>query len=92
MNGPEHYRMAQQLLEAAEGVRDKFSDRLKGVAVDPMGPVETKGWDIALAAALDAAQVHATLALAAAQVDAAELHSVETNGHDVMTEWGEVTR
>lgn len=90
MNGPQHYAMAEQLLAAAEGVRDKFSDRLKGVATDPMGPVETKGWDIALAAALDAAQAHATLALVAATVQANSLDAFEVaaTGASGLTEWG----
>ena len=92
MNGPQHYRMAEQLIVAAEDVRNKFSDRLHGVAADPMGPVEAKGWDIALAAALDAAQTHATLALVAAQVDAAGLYAEEINDASNMTEWGEAVR
>lgn len=42
-------------------------------------------------AAASIGQVHATLALAAATVDAAELHTLEINGKEAMTEWGEVT-
>lgn len=91
MNGPQHYRMAEQLLAAAEDVRDKFSDRIKGVAKDPMGPVEAKGWDLALSAALDAAQVHATLAQAAATVDTAELGIADEYGTEVVTDWGKAT-
>lgn len=92
MNGPQHYDAAEQLLAAAEDVRDKFSDRLKGVAADPLGPVEAKGWDIALAAALDAAQAHATLALAAAQVETAGLDTWDDHGLDRETDWGKAVR
>lgn len=38
------------------------------------------------------AQAHATLALVAAQVDAAGLHTMEINDASSMTEWGKAVR
>lgn len=78
MNGPEHYAKAEGLLENAR------------TNVGKDGPLLHSA-DVRLAL-VTAAQAHATLALAAAQVDAAELHSVGINGNEAMTEWGEVTR
>lgn len=61
-------------------------------AEELLASIEYKGTPEQVLAVATAAQAHATLALVAAQVDAADIHSVEINGHDAMTEWGEVTR
>ena len=85
MNGPQHYAEAERLIAAGEEVVKEIRVA-KGYESrrDALGKQAMGIWA--------QAQAHATLALTAAQIDAAELHSVEINGHDVMTEWGEVTR
>lgn len=66
MTGPEHYRMAEELLEVAEELADKTSYVLDAGG-DPSYP------NAAHMAILGAAQVHATLAVAAAMAEAVAL-------------------
>lgn len=85
MNGPQHYAEAERLIAAGEEVvKEIRAAKGNESRRDVLGKQAMGIWA--------QAQVHATLALAAAQVDAADLQTLETNGHDVMTEWGEVTR
>lgn len=61
-------------------------------AEELLASIEYRGTPEQVQAVATAAQAHATLALVAAQIDAANLHSVGINGNESMTEWGEVTR
>lgn len=95
MNGPEHYRRAEALLDSCQ-VATLLDIDDEGRAVEHYPVTE---WDVdgereedTVSASLAAAQVHATLALAAAQVEAA--YVTATNGHDgaIRTDWVEAIR
>lgn len=82
MTGPEHYREAERLL-----------DRVMDPGLSELA--KRKGWtarqtEAGLTATLAQAQVHATLALAAAQVDTAGgIYQAHGTVRD-WTEWNEV--
>ena len=59
MTGPEHYAEAERILVAVDAARRSADGRL----VDPVMAMQ---WQASLASEIAAAQVHATLALAAA--------------------------
>ncbi len=81
MNGPQHYKQAEVLLSNAW-------DHVGGPTGG--GPLLHSA-EVRLAL-VTAAQAHATLALVAAQVDAAGLDLWDDAGIDRETEWGEAVR
>lgn len=68
MNGPQHYREAEHLTTAGEQVVREIRATCDEVRRDALGKHAMGIWA--------QAQVHATLALAAATVDAAEGNSI----------------
>jgi hypothetical protein len=109
MNGPDHYAEAERLLQLAEdaprallnvdrGMTDSELDDLRRQATDALGGgpivVASPGIDIDVSPALLAAQVHATLAHAAAAVAVAQAANTvnDTEPFAAFTEWHEVTR
>ena len=61
-------------------------------AEELLASIEYKGTPEQVLAVATAAQAHATLALVAAQVDAADLDLWDDAGIDRETEWGEAVR
>jgi len=57
MNGPDHYRVAEKLLDSARELANEKSTGTQGESNEAMSTINT---------AIAIAQVHATLALAAA--------------------------
>jgi hypothetical protein len=86
MNGPQHYAEAERLLAVAV----ETEGALEGKTLHPS---HLAGWHAVLANLTGAAQVHATLALVAAQVDAAEIgvFEIAATGASGLTAWGKAT-
>lgn len=86
MNGPQHYAKAEELLANV----DVLAQQIQGKYLNP---VEIAVNQVAFESGIGAAQVHATLALVAAQVDAAGLgvFEIAATGASGLTAWGKAT-
>lgn len=85
MNGPQHYARSEEITANVEALALTLDGR-------SLNAVEMSGAHASLASGAALAQVHATLALVAVQVDAHQLDAQDRNGTDVVTDWGKAVQ
>ena len=78
MNGPQHYAEAERLLDMAEAELERYASAEYG-SHDERVHLQQSQWATARA------QVHATLALAAATIDAAARYLMDSDGRPAGT-------